>query len=293
MAASQNGWSANDRSKVSSRLIPGTTVRLTVRNGAPGDLLLEVASLFDRLVQDVDNARGVLDDWGYAERPIRGSTTTLSNHASGTAIDLNATRWALGRPASVNLNPAQIATVWRIVAATGGVVVWGARWSRPDPMHFELARGSTEAICARALTELRAAFNATVKPPLVERPTPVPVPAPLPPREDDPMADIALLVDEHGKFRRMVKVEAGGYGSEVADHAAVTLGVDLGGARFTLTARDATGQPFRPDPTWDSVNLDEAEHWGAVIPAGTRSLVIEGEVAPGAQPCCAVFHWKD
>jgi HK97 family phage portal protein len=43
------------------------------------------------------------DDWGYAERPIRGSTV-VSNHASGTAIDLNATCWTLGQPASVNLD---------------------------------------------------------------------------------------------------------------------------------------------------------------------------------------------
>ena len=119
---SQNGWSANDRSVVSARTVRGTKVRLTVRNGPAGDLLLEVAALFDLTVQDIDQP--MTDDWGYAERPIRGSET-ISNHASGTAIDLNATRWSLGSAPSVNLNPAQIATVRRIVAATGGVVRWG------------------------------------------------------------------------------------------------------------------------------------------------------------------------
>src|SRR5687767_14269420 len=115
MAASQNGWGANDRSVVSRRTIPGTEVGLTVRNGPAGDLLLEVASHFDRYVQDIDNARGALDDWGYAERPIRGARA-LSNHASGTAIDLNATKWPLGVSPSANLNDEQINRVRAIVA---------------------------------------------------------------------------------------------------------------------------------------------------------------------------------
>jgi hypothetical protein len=158
VATSQNGWPANNRSLVSRRTIPGTATSLTVRNGAPGDLLLEVASLFDRLVQDLD--RLPLDDWGYAERPIIGATT-LSNHASGTAIDLNATRWPLGSPASVNLNQAQIDTVHQILAATGGVVRWGGDYSgRKDPMHFEINNGQTEDSCAKALASLRNAFAA-------------------------------------------------------------------------------------------------------------------------------------
>ena len=155
MAKSQNGWSANDRGVVSRRMVPGTEVGLTVRNGPAGDLLLEVASLFDRFVQDIDNARGALDDWAYAERPIRGGSD-LSNHASGTAIDLNATKWPLGKEASVNLNGDQIAKVRSIVAATGGVVRWGGDYrGRKDPMHFEINDGKTEEDCRRALDALR------------------------------------------------------------------------------------------------------------------------------------------
>jgi hypothetical protein len=155
VAASQNGWRANDPTVVSRRQVPGTNVWLTVHNGPAGDLLLEVASRFDRDVQDIDNARGALDDWGYAERPIRGGTT-LSNHASGTAIDLNATKWPLGSDPSVNLNSGQIMRVRQIVAACGGVVRWGGEYvGRKDPMHFEVNDGRTEADCARALTALR------------------------------------------------------------------------------------------------------------------------------------------
>jgi hypothetical protein len=157
MAASQNGWRANDPSVVSRRAVPGTGVSITVHNGPSGDLLLEVAARFDRDVQDIDTVRGATpDDWGYAERPIRGGVE-LSNHASGTAIDLNATCWPLGSDPSVNLNPGQIMRVRQIVAATGGVVRWGGDYEgRKDPMHFEINNGRSEADCARALAALRA-----------------------------------------------------------------------------------------------------------------------------------------
>jgi hypothetical protein len=155
VAASQNGWRANDPTVVSRRQVPGTQIWLTVHNGPAGDLLLEVASRFDRDVRDIDNARGALDDWGYAERPIRGGVE-LSNHASGTAIDLNATKWPLSSDPSVNLNSGQIMRVRQIVAAAGGVVRWGGDYTgRKDPMHFEINDGRTEADCARALAALR------------------------------------------------------------------------------------------------------------------------------------------
>lgn len=136
MAVSQNGWVANNRSLVSSRQVPDTDVRLTVRNGIPGDLLLWVAEQIDKRVESIDNGRGALDDWGYAERPIRGGVE-LSNHASGTAIDLNAPRHPLG---AVNtFNAGQRAEIRKIIAETGGAVRWGGDYvGRKDDMHFEL-----------------------------------------------------------------------------------------------------------------------------------------------------------
>lgn len=150
MATSQNGYAANDVNLTSSRLIPGTDRKIRVRKGAAGDLLLWVASQFDRSVEDIDP--GILDDWGYAERPIRGGVT-LSNHASGTAIDLNATRHPLGTDPRDNFTPGQIGVIRTIVNATEGCVRWGGDYTgRKDPMHFEIVRD--EAACARALARL-------------------------------------------------------------------------------------------------------------------------------------------
>ena len=153
MVASQNGWRANDPSVVASRLIPGTSRSVRVRIDAPGALLLEVAAAFDRLVEPLDE--GQLDDWGYAERPIRGGEE-LSNHASGTAIDLNALRHGLGTDPLASFTPAQIDTIHRILAATGGVVRWGGDYvGRKDPMHFEINDGMDLADCERGLAGLR------------------------------------------------------------------------------------------------------------------------------------------
>lgn len=153
MVASQNGWVANDRSKVASQLVPGTSLKLTVRKDAPGLLLLEVASAFDRLVEDIDNGVGGLDDWGYAEREIRGGTE-LSNHASGTAIDLNAPKHPLGvRNTFTN---AQVARILEILVVADGVVRWGGTYSgRKDEMHFEIDDDKSMEDCERALAAMR------------------------------------------------------------------------------------------------------------------------------------------
>lgn len=154
MATSQNGYTANDRSVVSSRPVPGTDVRLTVRNGAAGDLLLYAAGRWDKEVENIDNARGALDDWGYAERPIRGSTE-LSNHASGTAIDLNATKHPLGTAPSANFTSAQLAAIRRILNDCDGALRWGGDYTgRKDGMHLEII--VPEKRCAQVLLKLIA-----------------------------------------------------------------------------------------------------------------------------------------
>jgi hypothetical protein len=148
MPVSQNGYSANNRAAVSSRTIPGTDRRITVRNGPAGDLLLWFASQFHHRVEDIDD--GQLDDWGYAERPIRGGTQ-LSNHASGTAIDLNAPRHPLG--AVGTFSAAQRAAIRSILNEAQGCVRWGGDYTgRKDEMHFEIV--ASEARCAAVLAEL-------------------------------------------------------------------------------------------------------------------------------------------
>ncbi|HEV7651324.1 MAG TPA: M15 family metallopeptidase [Actinophytocola sp.] len=137
MAFSQNGWPVNPPRRL--RLVAGTRdVRVTVADGPPGDVLMHVLAQVHARVEslELDGARGELDDWGWANRPIRGGTAT-SNHASGTAVDGNATRHPLG--VKNTFNPKQVAEIHRILAEVDHVVRWGGDYTgRVDEMHFEI-----------------------------------------------------------------------------------------------------------------------------------------------------------
>ncbi|WP_211323292.1 M15 family metallopeptidase [Amycolatopsis palatopharyngis] len=136
MATSQNGWPVNPSRTY--RQVPGSTVHITVADGVAGDVLMHVAREFDQRVEDIDwrSTRGEFDDWGWANRPIRGSNET-SNHASATAMDLNATRHPLG--ARGTFTAAQVAEIRKILAEVDGTVRWGGDYTgRADEMHFEI-----------------------------------------------------------------------------------------------------------------------------------------------------------
>ena len=94
---SANGWPASkDKAAigVKSFAVPGTSIKLSCAE-AVAPLLIGFASDFDRLIENIDG--GSLDDWGYCFRDVRGNVGKLSNHSSGTAIDLNATKHPLGK----------------------------------------------------------------------------------------------------------------------------------------------------------------------------------------------------
>lgn len=162
MAVSQNGWAANERHLVASREVPGTNVSLTVRKGPAGTALIYVAEQFDKRVESISNARGGLDDWGYAERPIRGSTT-ISNHASGTAIDLNATKHPLG--AENTFSDEQVQEIRKILNELGNVVRWGGDYrNRKDEMHFEINKdGNTVKTAVNNLPTVQEVEEVFVK----------------------------------------------------------------------------------------------------------------------------------
>lgn len=113
----------------------------------------EVAPLFHALVllmerNGVDISKGILDDWGYANRDIRGYPGLKSMHAWGLAIDIDATKNVLGSSStSFPVAPTR-------KAADACSLDWGYLWDgRKDPMHFEFT-GSKAQIPA-ALAKLK------------------------------------------------------------------------------------------------------------------------------------------
>ena len=98
MATSQNGWPVAESASSSllhKWVIPGTGRHFLLRKGSAGFLLAHWILWFHEKIERIDG--GQWDDWGWAFRAIRGQSSGFSNHASGTAVDLNAPKHWLGK----------------------------------------------------------------------------------------------------------------------------------------------------------------------------------------------------
>ena len=145
MLTSYNGWPASkdqDEIGIKSYAVPGTLIKLRcAEKVAP--LLVGFAAEFHNLIEPLDV--GALDDWGYCYRMVRGTTDKLSNHSSGTAIDLNASRHPLGQVGT--FEPGKVPML-RALAHKWGMTWGGDYKNRKDEMHFEI---SIDAVKAAAL----------------------------------------------------------------------------------------------------------------------------------------------
>jgi hypothetical protein len=142
MLTSYNGYPASKdpaEIKIKSYSVKGTDRKLRCAESV-GPLLAAFAAEFHELIEPIDE--GTYDDWGYAFRMVRGSTDRLSCHSSGTAIDLNATRHALGK---VGTFPAEKVPMIRALAKKYGLKWGGDFKSRADEMHFEVEISSIKA----------------------------------------------------------------------------------------------------------------------------------------------------
>lgn len=143
MASSQNGWPASDEPRtigVESYLIPGTKTKIRCsKKVAP--LLINFCAEFNAEIEPIEG--GALDDWGYNYRVIRGSKDpgNLSNHASGTAVDLNAQKHPLGKKGT--FTPEQEKKI-RLLAKKYGLRWGGDYKNRADEQHFEVCLSPLE-----------------------------------------------------------------------------------------------------------------------------------------------------
>jgi hypothetical protein len=132
---SPNGWPASEDRKaigIQSFVVPGIKTKFACAK-AVAPLFINFAAEFHELVEPID--QGQLDDWGYAFRMTRGSDKVLSNHSSGTAIDINAIKHPLGK--SNTFDKAQCNIIKLLILKYG--LAWGGNWKRKDEMHFEIA----------------------------------------------------------------------------------------------------------------------------------------------------------
>jgi hypothetical protein len=143
MLRSQNGWpaikSSGDKNLVVIRIpgtgTPGIPLRLHKDCAA---VLAYVASRVHAEVSDLreNNKAGKFqDEGGYNYRKIQNSTK-YSNHASGTAIDLNWQKWPMFKR---NMTKKQRAAALLIAEDVQEVIRWGGTYrSNVDEMHWEI-----------------------------------------------------------------------------------------------------------------------------------------------------------
>lgn len=138
MSTSQNGWAVDKSGGLQDRgLYGGVTLPNGVRRGDVAIIARYVCDQFDRHVEPLVQGHC----WGWYVKGIEGSTA-ISNHASGTAWDLNAPRHPLG--ARGTFSAKQRTAIRRILDFCEGVVRWGGDYTgRADEMHFEIIGGAT------------------------------------------------------------------------------------------------------------------------------------------------------
>ena len=215
MTTSQNGWPVHTSQ---TNLTPLSWVTGRVRGGDVHAIFDHFCQWFHREIEPITKGHS----WGWAYRPIRGRTTGLSNHASGTAIDLNAPKHPLG--ARGTFTAAQAAKIRAKMREYGGAIRWGGDYSgRKDEMHFEINTS------ADALRRVVANLGTT---------TPTTSPG-VPSTGHDPKTDLERLLDS------MTKEELEALIYEQANKAVKDNLAAIGGVVYTKAAEVARDREKR------------------------------------------------
>ena len=141
--------------------VPLTTIRRTdgvalTMNSALADLTSMLLDLTELVGYDLRPG----ECWGYNPRKVAG-TNVWSDHAWGTAVDLNAP--ANGRGGRGDI-PDGVVALWQDHGFE-----WGGRWKNTDPMHMQFS--GTPADAAYMTAQLRAFLGGHRTPAPAPRPT--------------------------------------------------------------------------------------------------------------------------
>ena len=127
--------------------VAGRSFRL--RPGPTALVLTDFVNRFDAKVERI--RRGDLDDWSFARRTVAGTAAIWSEHAAGTAVDLNALTHSRGR--SDSFTARQRRALDRLLDRYDGVIGWGGEFANPDEMHFQIdVRPDSPTLAALAAT---------------------------------------------------------------------------------------------------------------------------------------------
>ena len=136
MTRSQNGWPVLLPEECRVWNINQGPVHFRLHPGGAGFVLAHFALWYAENVERI--AGDSWDDWGHAVRTIRNSSDVVSNHASGTAIDINAQAHPLGRRHTLT-DQQEWLLLRRLRGRYARLIRWGGQYQhRADEMHYEL-----------------------------------------------------------------------------------------------------------------------------------------------------------
>lgn len=229
MATSLNGYQAPP-AKLRTFPIPGANRRITLDEEV-GPILVALAADYHASVRNID--KGTWDEGGYNYRDANGATGKLSNHASGTAVDLNWSEEGAqgGSWGARFFSQAEVyAKIQVLKARYGAVLQWGGDWRAKDYMHWEIKPGVTRAQVLAHMKKLGIDSNGVRKEPVV----------PLPTKEWD---------GKIPEYEKVIKAEAEGIANTASWRLACRL-YDLGHYEGKPQARGVQGYPAKAVAAW-------------------------------------------
>lgn len=133
---SQNGWSAAPDLSLRPLVVNGISFSPGIRDDDDVETVLRY--VVEQYVARVEPLKSP-GCWGFFYRPNRNDPTSLSNHSSGTAVDVNAPLHPNSVPTWRTFDKGQIDEVHNILAGLDGAVRWGGDYTKTaDSMHFEI-----------------------------------------------------------------------------------------------------------------------------------------------------------
>lgn len=130
----ENGWPQVPATALRKGFVPGLDgVQIELLDGDVYTILAGFLIWFDRNVEDVERNfnNGERDEWGWS----RTNSVWNSNHLSGTAMDVNATKYPMGY---YNMERHKVDKVREGLRLFEGTIFWGRDWNTPDEMHFQI-----------------------------------------------------------------------------------------------------------------------------------------------------------
>lgn len=161
MPNSLNGWTVlkPGSTLLDNKRIPSVNRTLTMR-GSVLPLFLALAYDYHYWVADLDN--GATDEGAYAYRQARAANA-WSNHASGTAMDLDWSREgaqnsALGKAYFARPDVKKAIATLKVIY--GDVIDWGGDWRTfKDYMHWEIKPGTSQSEVTKLIQHLGIRSN--------------------------------------------------------------------------------------------------------------------------------------